>query len=459
MTATPPNDNAEGPLTPPVRRFPEGAALSVAAVFGAAIVLAVLLLGLPVLSGLSSPDEVAAEEADETTTTTDDPASPTTPEGDEAPSDEETTVPPTTEPGDESSTTTESDEESSLACPDGVDPVICEAAAFVEEVRGRPFKTFPTVTLLSDAELDAALAAELDAATNDIATDGVVLQALGLLEPDQSYVEVFRQLLAVGVVGFYDPDDGRLVVRGTELDLYAQGVLVHELTHAFDDQWFDIGREQVDDEAAYGFTAVVEGNASRLDQLWVASLDAEDRALHAQQERDAITDADLAIFASLPEVARLLQASPYVDGLTYVADLAAEGGEDAVDEALTTPPTSSEEVLHPGVDRAIDLEIVVPIPAVDAGVEPLEDGRLGELLVRLWLGRVAADGWGGDRYVSWRAGSASCIRVDLITDSAADQEDLEGAVEAWVDIDPTRRGAVPVQTEAGALLRVTGCSA
>ncbi|MEM9612700.1 MAG: hypothetical protein AAGA59_07195 [Actinomycetota bacterium] len=458
MTATPPHDNTEGPLPSPVRRFPEGATLSVAAVFGAAIVLASLIVGLPALDRLTSSDEVAAE--DETTTTTGG-TSTTTPD-DEAdePAEDEETVPPTTDPeGEESTGDPEGEEESSTACPEGTDPVICDAAAFVEQVRGRSFKTFPTVTLLTDAELDAELAAELDAVQNEIATDGVVLQALGLLDPDQSYVEVFRSLLAVGVVGFYDPADGRLVVQGTELDLYAQAVLVHELTHAFDDQWFDIARDHSDDEEAYGFTAVVEGNASRVDQLWVASLDPEERAAYAQQEREAISDADLAIFASLPEVARLLQASPYVDGLTYVADLAAAGGEDAVDEALTTPPTSSEEILHPGLDRLDDLEIVVPVPSIDAGVEPLENGRLGELVVRQWLGRVAADGWGGDRYVSWLAGSASCIRVDLITDSAADQQDLAAAVEAWVAVDPTRRGAEPVQTEAGALLRVTGCSA
>lgn len=456
MTATPPHDNTEGPLTPSVRRFPEGAALSAAAIVGAAIVLAALIVGLPLISGLSSPGELATE--DETTTTTaGTTTSSTAPEGED---DGETTAPPTTVPDDEESEeSAEAAEETPSSCPAGTDPVICDAAAFVEAVRGRQFKTFPAVTLLSDAELDAELAAELAAVEDELAVDGVVLEALGLLEPGQSYVEVYRSLLEVGVVGFYDPDDGRLVVGGTELDLYAQGVLVHELTHAFDDQWFDIARDHPDDEAAYAFTAIVEGNASRLDQLWVASLDAEDRALYAQQERDAISDADLAIFSSLPEAVRLLQASPYVDGLTFVADAAAAGGEDAVDEALTAPPTSSEEILHPGVDRTVDLEIVVPVPAVDAGVEPLENGRLGELLVRLWLGRVAADGWGGDRYVAWQAGGASCIRVDLTADSLADQEDLVGAVEAWISLDPERRGAGPVQTEAGTLLRVTACSA
>jgi hypothetical protein len=41
------------------------------------------------------------------------------------------------------------------------------------------------------------------------------------------------------VVGFYDPDKGRLVYIGsTQLDLTQKFTLAHELTHAIDDQHF-----------------------------------------------------------------------------------------------------------------------------------------------------------------------------------------------------------------------------
>lgn len=458
MTVTPSEDNSPSAAPPPVRRFPEGVALILAAIFGAAMVLAALLLGGSLLAGSSSPTEAAGST---TETTVGGQPSPSETEPDpesdaEPPPGSETTTPPASEP---STSTTESEPSPrSVACPEGTDPVICDAAEFVQQTRRRSFKTFPPVALLGDADFDAEVRSQLAGAEAELAETGVILRALGLLPPDASYVELYRSLIEVGVVGFYDPDSERLVVRGQEFDLFAQGVLVHELTHALDDQWFDLDRESGDGDATYAFSAVVEGNASRVDRLWFRSLAPDQQAAYRAQERSAVSADELELLRSLPAAVQRLQASPYVDGEAYVSDLVAGGGEPAVDAALSEPPTTSEQVLHPGLDRAADPEIVVPLPATDPTVDPEVDGRLGELLLRLWLGRVAADGWGGDRFVAWRQGSASCLRVDVGADSPADLEDVLGAAEAWVAGDGEQRSVEAITTEAGELLRISGCS-
>jgi len=80
-------------------------------------------------------------------------------------------------------------------------------------------------------------------------------------------VQEERTLLTAGVVGFYDPETKQLVVRGTDTTPFTRRVLAHELTHALDDQHFDLNRQQLDkadDETGFGFSALVEGNARRV---------------------------------------------------------------------------------------------------------------------------------------------------------------------------------------------------
>lgn len=436
-----------------MRRFPEGPALSVAAILGAVIVLAALLLGRSLFADSDSTVEITADEITATTVSPDN-----APEPDTGTDTQDDVEPEPDEPEAEVEPDAQDDDDADAAdvplaiCPDGVDSLICDAAAYVQQVRGRPFKTFPTVEIMTDTDFDAALLADFGEYEKELADDEVVLSALGLLDPGVSYVQLFRDALEVGVVGFYDPDNGQLVLRGEDLGLYAQSVLVHELTHALDDQWFDLGREVGDAEAEYGFSAVIEGNASRVDQQWVAALDANDRALLLQEELSALSPADLQRYLALPVILQQLQISPYQDGGVYIEDLLQAGGEEAVDEALTTPPSSSEEVLHPLTDREQDPEIGVEQPP--AAGEVVTEGRIGELLIRLWLGRVAGDGWGGDHFVAWTQDGQNCLTVDIAADTARDLADISSAAEIWAAEQPDRRS---VTTATESLVRISGC--
>lgn len=436
-----------------VRRFPEGSALSVAAILGAVIVLAALLLGRSLFANSGETVEITADEITATTVSPDNAPEPDI--GTDTQDDEEAEPEPSesdVEPDPEVEPDTDGEDVPLAVCPDGVDSLICDAAAYVQQVRGRAFKTFPTVEIMTDTDFDAALLADFGEYEEELAADEVVLSALGLIDPDVSYVQLFRDALEVGVVGFYDPDTGQLVLRGEDLGLYAQNVLVHELTHALDDQWFDLGRDVGDAEAEYGFSAVIEGNASRVDQQWRATLDANEQALLLQEELGALSPADLQRYLALPVILQQLQLSPYQDGGIYIDDLLQAGGEEAVDQALTTPPSSSEEVLHPLTDRERDPEIDIEQPP--AAGEVVTEGRLGELLIRLWLGRVAGDGWGGDRFVAWSQNGQNCLTVDIAADSERDLTDISTAAEIWAADQPDRRS---VSAIAADLVRISGC--
>lgn len=357
-----------------------------------------------------------------------------------------------------------------VPCPDDVVAEVCDAVFFVETFRGRAFKDFPRVEFQANDEFDTGLLAEFDEDTVDLEVVGEVFRSLGLIDPNDDLVAQLRRSLEAGVVGYYDPETGELVVRGTNLDLYVQSVLVHELAHAFDDQWLDLDRpelDDVDDESDFGFTAVVEGNAMRVENAWRETLSEGEIAELNRLELSVLSPDDIAILQSIPNVVLELQYSPYIDGPELVGRIAAEAGggeagEAAVDAAILEPPIASEQVLDP--DLFDDGYAVVPVPEPAARGEVIEDGVVGELLFGIWLGERVGDGWGGDRFVTWREGSGRnarvCTAIHVAADSDGDLDEyLEGAT-VWARNRPDDRVVERVDGASGSpdIVLIEGCN-
>lgn len=378
----------------------------------------------------------------------------------------ETSTPAEPDPGDTgpSPTTTKApsdDEESTpeamdhAVCPDGTPVEVCSAAEFVETARGRSFKVFPTVELVDPDEFERRLLADFETYSDDLRADEATMVALGLIEPDADLVDIFRESLSVGVVGFYDPETGELVIKGGDLDLYAELVIVHELTHAFDDQWFDLDRPEVDDlpdDPAFGFSAVVEGNASRVEDAWRSSLSESDESALTALEFGLLSPADIERYLAIPAVVLELQISPYTLGEDFVSEVASAEGEGGVDALLENPPESSEQILHP--DRYFSDEGWDDVVSPEAAGQVLDEGSLGELVIRVWLGPEAADGWNGDSYVTWDAGEGErCVAAALAADSGIDTDELESSLSRWAEEQVGRQ-----MSRDGDRLEILGCN-
>ena len=160
---------------------------------------------------------------------------------------------------------------------------------FVERERGLKFKTNVDVQLASDDEFTQMLDQEL-------AKEGPALaeSATGAARPrsdpsDRRLHEGQRDLLDNTVLGFYDPETKKLVVRGTEVTPFVRDTLAHELTHALDDQWFDLDRPQLDtadDETGFGFTALAEGDATAVEQAVPRFVVVSEHAAVAKEQED-----------------------------------------------------------------------------------------------------------------------------------------------------------------------------
>lgn len=106
--------------------------------------------------------------------------------------------------------------------------------------RGAKFTTPPDVEFKDDAEFEKGLLADFDEQREDLEDAQVLYHALGLLPADVDLAETMKSALGLGVVGYYDPETKEMVVRGTEITPYVRTVLAHELTHAFDDQRYNL---------------------------------------------------------------------------------------------------------------------------------------------------------------------------------------------------------------------------
>ena len=408
----------------PRRPFPQGLVLAACAIVGAVAALAALLTWTG-----EDDSRAAAPESPATTA----PAPRTTLPADPAPE----TTNPSVEP---------------VACPAGVPGAVCEAAEYVQRETGRPFRQFPAVELEDDEGFVARLLEGADEELAGVDAFGQTMVALGLLEPDVDVASALRQLYSVGVVGFYDPEDDVLVVRGTDYSPYTRIVIVHELVHALDDQWFDLDRPEQDDagsEVAFGFSALVEGHARVVEDRYRSELTSDEQRNATREELRMVLGAGVDL-ATLPPLLVDMLGAPYELGQPLVDDLLRRGGEGAVADAYASPPATSEQVMHPERFAAGEPAVDVPVPPADGTV--VEEEVLGEYGLRLLVDDDAAEGWGGDHYITWSEPGRVCTRIDVVFDTDADLAEARGPL--------SRSGRsvedVPLAGRNG--LRVTSCT-
>lgn len=325
---------------------------------------------------------------------------------------------------------------------DELEALVEELQAFVADARGLDFLEPVEVELADGAAFESRLLEDFEENADDIADAEVFYKALGLLDPEVDLVAALRAVISQLVLGFYDEETGDLVVRGRSLTPLVRKTIVHELVHALDDQHFDLGRDEYDDrkdEIATGFGAVVEGNASRIDQQWLDEQPADVQEQAEAEERAVGEGFDVGAF---PEILLFELTAPYELGRIFVEAIVGERGERAVDAALRDPPTTSEQVLFPPLYTERQPRIEVPQPPADG--EIVDDGVVGALF---WFGLFttgettippqdafrAIQGWGGDWAVTWQDGDAACVRVDIVGDTQQDTDEMEEALRAWAE--------------------------
>jgi len=272
--------------------------------------------------------------------------------------------------------------------------------------------------------------------------DEATWKVLDLIPPEFDLKKAYIKLLTEEVAAFYDPKTKTMhLIREPEakpdakpkkpaglLEMImgrdegfkkeeAQSVIAHELTHALDDQHFDLDAmtdaTKDDDDATLALSALMEGEAT-LTMMAVGQADWTGSQI-VSTPAEGLGRVMRWISPFLPmtggETARksppVMYESlifPYLQGLVFCASLTNQGGWAALDRAYENPPISTEQIMHPEKyqgpksdwPQAVSLgEMKSP-----AGYKLLGQSVIGELTTKLLLGRFggrnASEGWDGD---------------------------------------------------------------
>jgi hypothetical protein len=355
--------------------------------------------------------------------------------------------------------------------PSAWDPRVQKYVDFVETERELQFAHPVYVDFLSDAAFEKQLTHDRDELSDDdleeLDQHAGMLRALGLVEGDVDLFDEQNELQGKGVIGFYSYEDERLRIRGTEITPAVESTIVHELTHALQDQSFDLGQrfadlDEADDAnasaASEGFDALVEGDARRIETLWRDQLSDKERAALDKEQKRAERGFRKGA-KDVPEVMMTMMSAPYELGQALLAVAVQQGGDDAVDDLFRSPPRTEEQQLDPWTLVADHQGLLtVPGPQLPEGTKSFDDGAFGSvgwlmlLSERLPTTRAltAVDGWGGDSYAAYEQDGVSCVDLDYRGDTPEDLDQMNAALQAWVAKGP--KGSAEVTQEDQTLL-------
>jgi hypothetical protein len=318
-----------------------------------------------------------------------------------------------------------------------------ELVRVAEHYRGLTLKRPVPWGRVSEAELRREVTADFeeDMPPARLAAVALSLKAFGFIPETMDFKAFYTGLLTSQIAGFYDPHRKDLAVvdrgggllgkdeserMGAEMVRKMEdALLVHELTHAIQDQYFDL--DHLDDpdplsDAGVAELALVEGDATvtMLDDLVQMPLEQVPEAQRVLEQLLASGD-DGAADSGMPGDKELAAAPPffremllfsYTHGAAFCTEVRRQGGQALLDYAFAVdPPRSSEQILHPEkwYGRRDD-PIVIVLPDLSEalpGAAKASEGQLGEEGIRILLraGRkdaapaaAAAAGWGGDRF-------------------------------------------------------------
>jgi hypothetical protein len=338
------------------------------------------------------------------------------------------------------------------------DPLFAETSAIRELAIRRPVKS----AFASRDEIERFAIMKFDEQTtaDEVRAAELTLRVLGLVPRDFTYRSFFAALMKEQVAGAYDPAAQQLQLPDWVPIGAQSAVLVHELTHALQDQHFDLGRlerwQPGDSDAQLAAHALAEGDAM-LTMIGYLTRHPDAAATLLQS---AAAMADTPVLNSAPAALRETLGFPYEYGMQFASALHATDGWKAVSTAYNKLPLSTEQVMHPPKYLAYESPTAVQLPelaqVLGSGWRRLESDVHGEWgylqILKAYLppgdrAAKAAEGWGGDRYAIYagpRPDDAALIQVSA-WDTVADAAEF---FDAYGDRTRTRDGLSRVQGNA-----------
>lgn len=266
----------------------------------------------------------------------------------------------------------------------------------------------------SRAEIERMVIRNLDEQTSPAETHAteLSLKKLGMVPPDFQYRAFLIKLLTEQVAGYFDPKQQHFFIADW-IDLEGQKpVMAHELTHALQDQHFDLRRferwPKGDSDAELAAHSLIEGDATLAMKVYMARNPLIAFAFMRSFGSSAMPSEQ---YKQAPRSLRESLVFPYEEGLEWATAVYKQGGWAAVSRAFSDLPQSSEQILHPEKYFAKEAPLKVSLPDLRAELGPswkrIDYDVNGEWSYYLILDQFlnaeadskrAVAGWAGDRY-------------------------------------------------------------
>jgi hypothetical protein len=241
-------------------------------------------------------------------------------------------------------------------------------------------------------------------------------EAFGLLPKGFDLDSFMIDLLTEQIAGLYDPKAHEFYVADWIPIDDQRMVMAHELTHALEDQHFQIETwvkaARPNDDSELARESVLEGSA--MAAMVEFLLRSSGRSLQDLPDIDpAMLVGDMAETPMLKKAPSFLKDAlifPYLDGLTFSAAVLKPTGWEGLPRIFTKPPVSTQQILHPALYASGKVAPPILLPGMDKTLggewAKLEENTMGEFgwkeVLKQFLDEPRAKSlsaaWDGDRY-------------------------------------------------------------
>jgi hypothetical protein len=291
----------------------------------------------------------------------------------------------------------------------------------------------------------------------ELVEEGKMLRKLGLIPDALDYKEFTLKLLTEQVGGFYDPGQKTFFIASWLPAADQKPVMVHELTHALQDQYFNVNeilkqdRKLDNDDRALAHEALLEGDGMvvmleyLLEPVQRHFSELPDLAFVMRTQMSTM-QSQFAVFKSAPHFLQEVLLFPYGYGASFLQNIWKQNPSwQAVNKIYSDLPSSTEQIMHPEKyygDRDEPKPVHAEAYAAQLGKNwkiayknVLGEFSLG-LLLNLHLtderARRAAAGWGGDQVLLLEnEAGKDAVLVSTIWDTADDSEKFYAAMDEW----------------------------
>jgi hypothetical protein len=289
----------------------------------------------------------------------------------------------------------------------------------MSEITGLKLRSPLKKTLRSREEIRAYVIREMDEDKNaaERYAGARSAEAFGLLPKNFDFDNFMVALLTEQIAGLYDPRAHEFYIADWIPLSDQRMVMAHELTHALEDQHFNlepwVKMARPNDDAELAREAVLEGSAmaAMIDYL----LQGTGRSIKDMPDIDpSMFLGDLGstpTLAKAPPFIKDVLIFPYLSGLQFSITALKDRGWPALPELFEKPPASTQQILHPATYQAQKAPQPVSLPSIEkilgSDWSKLEENVLGEFgwreVLKQFLGQERAQplatAWAGDRYL------------------------------------------------------------